>query len=230
MSRNLRTPALAILSTAWLLAAPALHAPAIATAQACEEDPGGEDAGVDDQADEDGGFVCEPADSGTPPIDEPDASLPDGGALVDAGPEPGAACSCESVERTGAGTIHVCTGAREHDVCDDFQCESSTVRARPCPTRGVELCCEMSARGLYSQLYEDCDHPNCEAGFRAQCSDFGGSISEGPCVIEEPSTSGDDDASGGCTVQPSVAARPSAAALWLLGVALALRARRRVRR
>jgi MYXO-CTERM domain-containing protein len=225
VSRNLRTLAWAIPSAAWLLVMLMLQAPATAAAQACEEDAGGEDAGGDD---EDGGFACEPPDSGTPPIAEPDASLPDGGgSIVDAGPDIGAACSCETVQGTGGGTIHVCTGARERDVCEDFECESSTVRDRPCPTRDVELCCEMSARGLYSQLYEDCDHPNCEAGFRAQCADFGGLISEGPCVIEEPSARGDDDDGGGCSVQPGRAAPDaSTSALWLLGLALALWARR----
>src|SRR5687767_3805190 len=121
---------------------PALHAPATAAAQACEEDDaGGEDAGSDD--DEDGGLLCEPSDSGMPPIDEPDASLPDGGTFVDAGPDVGAACSCETVQGSGGGTIHVCTGAREQDVCEDFECDSSTVRDRPCPIRDVQLCCEM---------------------------------------------------------------------------------------
>lgn len=217
-----------MLNTAWLLVAAALYAPATGAAQTCNEDAGDDDAGGDD---EDGGFACEPADSGTPPIDEADASLPDSGAVVDAGPEPvGQACSCETVEGTSAGDIHVCTGGRERDVCERFECESSFVRDRPCPTRGVELCCEMPARGLYSQLYEDCDHPNCEAGFRAQCADFGGSISEGACVIEVPSTS-DDDSGGGCAVQPSGRdERSSATVLWLLGLALSLRRWRRVLR
>jgi len=217
----------AILSTAWLLFAAGLHA--TAAAQTCDEDAGDEDAGGDD---EDGGFVCEPTDSGTPPIDEPDASLPDSGTVGDAGPDPiGQACSCETVEGTSAGDIHVCTGGRDRDVCERFECESSFVRDRPCPIRDVELCCEMPARGLYSQLYEDCDHPNCEAGFRAQCADFGGSISEGACVIEVPSMSDDDDSGGGCAVQPSAPdERSSTTVLWLIGLALGLRRWRRVLR
>lgn len=202
----------------------ALCWPGRGTAQVCDEDAGDEDAG-----DEDGGLACEPADSGMPPIDEADASLPDGGA-VDAGDETREACSCETIENTGAGTIHVCTGGRDRSVCSDFECESSVVRARPCPTRSVELCCEMRARGLYSQLYEDCDHPNCETGFRAQCHDFGGTLREGKCEIEELPTASDDDSGGGCSVRPeSRASTWSAAALCLLGTALALRTRKRQR-
>ena len=222
MSRNLRTLALVSLAAAWLSAVLALHAPVTAAAQTCdEEDAGDEDAG----GDEDGGLACEPLDSGTPPIGEPDASLPDAGGEVDAGGGAYPGCSCETAEGTGAGTIHVCTGAREADVCRSFECESGSVRDRPCPTRAATLCCEMYARGLYSQLYDDCDHPNCETGFRAQCFDFGGTITEGPCVIEEPGEDLDDDSSGGCTVQPLRSARGDAALLWLLGIALVLVAR-----
>lgn len=234
MSRNPRTLALAKLSIACLLAALALQVPERAAAQTCdEEDAGDEDGG----SDEDGGLACEPepSDSGMPP-EEPDASMPDGpdsGAGVDAGDDVGAACSCETVENTGGGPIHVCTGARERAVCQQFECESSIVRDRPCPTTGVALCCEMPARGLYSQLYEDCSHPNCETGFRAQCSDFGGSISEGACVVED-TDGASDESGGGCSVHGGGPTRESSAALLgsfsllgLLGIALAARIRRR---
>ena len=97
---------------------------------------------------------------------------------------------------------------------------------------GVELCCEMPSRGLYSQLYEDCDHPNCETGFRAQCEDFGGLIRGGACKVEAPELPGDRDSGGGCSVSAATAPRLAHfGSLWLLGVgiALALRARRRSR-
>lgn len=227
MSRNPRTLALLQLSTACLLAALALQAPLRVAAQTCdEEDAGDEDGGSDD----DGGLACEPAsgDSGVP-SDGADASLPDAGAFADAGDHNGAVCSCETDENTGGGPIHVCTGARERDVCRQFECESSIVRDRACPTSGVALCCEMPVRGLYSQLYEDCTHPNCEAGFRAQCVDFGGSVSKGACVVEDA-----DGASGGSGGGCSVPGRgrtsdPSTALLCMLGIALAVRIQRRTR-
>jgi hypothetical protein len=195
----------------------ALCLPGRATAQVCDDDAGDEDAG-----DEDGGLACEPTDSGAP-VGEADASLPDGSGF-DAGDETREACSCETIENTGAGTIHVCTGGRDRSVCRGFECESSVVRARPCPTRSVELCCEMPARGLYSQLYEDCDHPNCETGFRAQCHDFGGTLREGKCALEETPPTSDGD-SGGCSVSTPSNRAPlsSASCLWLVAIALALR-------
>lgn len=230
MSRNPRTLALANLSAAWLLVSLALYAPASAAAQTCDEEDAGEEDGG---SDEDGGLACEPVDSGTPdsgiPMEDPDASLPDASVDVDAGGEIGAACSCETVENTGGGPIHVCTGARERDVCRQFECESSIVRDRACPTRGVQLCCEMPSRGLYSQLYEDCTHPNCEAGFRAQCGDFGGTIAEGPCVVED-TDGASDESGGGCSVHAASRASDSSAALpGVLGLALAARIRRRAR-
>jgi MYXO-CTERM domain-containing protein len=101
------------------------------------------------------------------------------------------------------------------------------VRDRACPTSGVALCCEMPARGLYSQLYEDCTHPNCEAGFRAQCTDFGGTISVGACVVED-TDSASDESGGGCSVHGGGRTpNPSTALLCLLGIALAARTRRR---
>jgi hypothetical protein len=228
VSRNLRTLALAKVGTAWLLAALALYAPSGAAAQTCDdEDAGDEDGG----SDEDGGLpglVCEPSDSGIP-MQEPDASVPDGSVEVDAGAVVGAACSCETVENTGGGAIHVCTGARDHDVCQQLECESSIVRDRACPTSDVVLCCEMPARGLYAQLYEDCEHPNCETGFRAQCTDFGGSITEGACVVED-TDGASDESGGGCSVHARTRSFDfSAGALCLLGVALAARSRRRNR-
>ena len=208
-----------------MLAAFAVHAPSGAAAQVCDEDAGDEDAGEDGDA----GLVCEPADAGMPPFGTPDASLPDGGGLVDAGGDASDACSCETVENTGAGSIHVCTGARERYECRYLECNTTHKRDRPCPTRGVELCCEMPSRGLYSQLYEDCDHPNCQTGFRAQCRDFGGTIREGACLIEEPGSESDDPG-GSC----SAAARTrsplwSGAIGWLVAIALAARVRLRSR-
>lgn len=223
MSRNLRTTVLATLSTAWLLAAFALCAPPSTAAQVCdEEDAGDEDGG----SDEDGGLVCEPSDSGMP-VAQPDASTADGGGgEVDAGGDIGAACSCETVENTGGGPIHVCTGARERDVCQRFECESSIVRDRACPTSGVALCCELPARGLYSQLYEDCTHPNCETGFRAQCGDFGGTITEGPCAVDD-TDGASDESGGGCSVHARTRTPGlSGVMLCMLAIALAMRARK----
>lgn len=224
MSRNLRTLPLATLRTAWLLAALALYAPASAAAQTCdEEDAGDEDGG----SDEDAGLACEPPSDSGVPMQEPDASAPDASVEVDAGNgDVGTACSCETVENTGGGRIHVCTGARERYVCQQLECESSIVRDRACPTSGVALCCEMPSRGLYSQLYADCEHPNCDTGFRAQCEDFGGSITEGPCVVED-TDGASDESGGGCNVHPRARTLdPSMAVLCLLGIALAMRARK----
>lgn len=222
VSRNLTTRGLVIACCAGLLAISALHGPRRAAAQLCDDDAGDEDAG-----DEDGGLSCEPVDSGAPPTGEPDASWPDGGGF-DAGDVASDACSCDTVASTSAGTIHVCTGARERYECRYLECTTTIKRAQPCPSSRVELCCEMTSRGLYSQLYEDCDHPNCEAGFRAQCHDFGGAVHEGPCAVDERPAS-EDDSSGGCSAAGARAAGWSAALLWLAGLALALRSARRVK-
>jgi len=229
VSRNLRTGSLAIVgfvaSLVGCAGAIALLAPSRVAAQVCDEDAGDEDGGA-----EDAGLTCEPADSGAPPMAEPDASFPDGGGPgVDAGGDSSEACSCDTVTNTTAGTIHVCTGARERYECRYLECTTTIKRDRACPTRSVELCCEMPSRGLYSQLYEDCDHPNCEAGFRAQCHDFGGSITAGACVVEESDPASEDSA-GGCRAAPSQrAAGPSTLlALGLAVLVLALRARRHV--
>lgn len=210
----------------------ASSAPHAAHAQACTDDDGGV------QSDDDGGMCSEP-DSGMNPIDMPDGSIsapPDGGADAgrpDASIDIGDACSCETAEGSDQGVIHVCTGSQDPTTCASFTCESARVRYRPCDTSDVKLCCDMRSRDLYSQLYNDCTHPNCEAGFRAQCTEFGGSITDGPCDIEQHDTYRDeyDDDSGGCSVS-GVGSRATAPT-WLLlivGLAFGAQARNRSRR
>lgn len=145
-----------------------------------------------------------------------DASI-DAGA--DASIDLGHACSCESVEGSDQGRIHVCTGAQSAEACRDFTCETGTVRNRPCPITAVKLCCNLSVRDEYSQLYEDCTHPNCETGFRAQCVDFGGFITEGACDIEMHDEYAENDSGGFCSVSRIGGGHPPA---WLALVAVAL--------
>jgi MYXO-CTERM domain-containing protein len=94
----------------------------------------------------------------------------------------------------------------------------------------------MRSRDLKTHLYEDCDHPNCESGFREQCERFGGSVEEGPCEAPEPPDNidnrpdEDDDDRGFCAVSAPGADRGAPAALLLLGVVGLLARRRRQRR
>jgi hypothetical protein len=187
--------------------------------------------GDDDAGDEEDAGLCED-DAGA---EEVDASMPlaDGGAIdagIDAGSvDVGYACSCTAHERDEQGTIHVCTGSEDRDVCASFSCTVGTVRYRPCDQEAVRLCCTMPSRGLYSQLYEDCDHPNCETGFRAQCRAFGGTVAEGACELEEHDAYEEADGGGFCSMQPSRGgARPP---VWLVLMAASLGViTRRVRR
>jgi hypothetical protein len=153
---------------------------------------------------------------------------------MDASIDIGHACSCESAEGSDQGLIHVCTGSETADGCRRFSCESGTVRNRPCSTHEVKLCCSMGARELYSQLYEDCTHPNCEAGFRAQCLEFGGAISEGACDLEQHDMYEDSRGGGGgfCSVGSIGAGRGAAGAglcFVLASVGLGVRRRSRLR-
>lgn len=175
-------------------------------------------------------------DAGIDVVGDADAGIDDGG-MPDAGPR--VACSCEIVEDRGEeGTVHTCTGTFDEGLCDSFSCERSNPLQRACPTAGIDLCCDMGSRGLYTNLYDDCTYPNCEAGFRAQCADFNGIVYQGPCGDQD----GDDSSSrrsdpdsgkglgGFCSVGGQLgAASPlrGAAPLACLGALLALAYRRR---
>jgi MYXO-CTERM domain-containing protein len=220
------------LATAGALAALLLPA-ADARAQMCTLDAGcgdgGADAGPSDGGAEDAG------DGAVPDGGVSDASVPDGGTAdggLDAGSTPGtAACSCETALDSD-GLIHVCTGSFDRDVCSSFSCEQGTPRAARCSDSQARLCCTMPARMLYSHLYEDCTHPNCERGFRAQCQEFGGTVSLGAC--DAPELPDDPDTETGessdCSVAPARAGTPWWSATWLAGAGLAWRLRRQRRR
>lgn len=192
--------------------------------------------------DDDGG-TCDDADGGVDPDDDggvpmsddmmPDV-MPDGGASPDAGTSGRYdECSCEADIGTGDGRIHVCTESFDPFVCEDFGCNRGTVRRRACDRDNVALCCEMRSRDLNTHLYEDCDHPNCESGFREQCERFGGSVLDGPCEAPEPPDNIDnrpdeeDDDGGFCAVSAPGAQRRGSGALALLGVVALLVRRRR---
>jgi len=194
----------------------------LATATAAQD----ADAGIDDDAGVPG-----------PGMTDDDAGMTDPSA--DAGPR--AACSCEIVEDRGEdGTVHTCTGTFEEALCETFSCERSNVLQRTCPTTGIDLCCDMGSRGLYTNLYDDCTYPSCEAGFRAQCAEFGGTVFSGTCggQTDDGSTprAGDDDDDGGsgfCSVStPGTGSAPgspgSASALLACLLALTLLRRRRL--
>jgi hypothetical protein len=204
-----------------------------AHAQMCSADAGCQDGG-------------EPLDSGmmTPmdgavPEDDGDPMTGDGGELdasTDAGMSDGgdaggvgsvAACSCETALDNG-GRIHVCTGSFDRATCRSFSCELGTPRAGRCTESGVRLCCEMKARRLYTNLYDDCDHPNCEAGFRAQCSQFGGDVIEGACEAPELPDDTETDVGLSCAVStPGATPAPWLAWLALCGACLERVRRRR---
>jgi hypothetical protein len=193
---------------------------------------GGHDSGA---AGADAGLDAGFFDSGTGGLDAggSDSGMGD----VDAGPPPDAgpgvptvACSCESDMGFADRHIHLCTGSYDEDVCKTFTCREGTPRSVRCRDRDrVRKCCSMPARGLYTYLYEDCTHPNCETGFLAQCRDFAGSVVDGPC---EGSTPPDDDSygtdEGGCSVSPRVPRAGISALLpALLGLGLLVRRRPR---
>jgi hypothetical protein len=212
--------------------------PGLAQGQMCDLDAsscdgGSPDGGASDTSVPDGGG---PPDGGMSMLDGSttgdasagDAAVPDGGASEDPGTV--AACSCETALNSD-GLIHLCTGSFARDTCESFACEEGSARSARCPGDAVRLCCTMEARRLYSQLYEDCTHPNCDSGFQAQCLDFGGVITLGPCAAPElpddPETETGESAS--CSLHP-VASSRGPAALWLTLLSLvALRMRRKRR-
>ena len=141
-----------------------------------------------------------------------------------------AACSCETNTGQGEREIHLCTGSFERDVCKRFSCDRGTLRSARCREESpVRLCCDMKARGLYTSLYEDCRHPNCETGFRAQCADFGGEVQAGPCQsndgVDDPDTELGDD--GGCSVRADADARSAFVPVSVMLLWLAIRGRQR---
>jgi hypothetical protein len=207
-----------------------------AQAQSCGLDASCEDAAVDasfpaTDAAAPGDASAGLQDAGaSPDAGGQDAATADAGSTVagpgldagkaDAGGDAGAtetpttaACSCES-SLNSDGLIHVCTGSFEADVCSAFSCEDGTVRARRCPASEVRLCCDMPVRGLYSQLYEDCSHPNCESGFRAQCEEFGGRVSTGAC--DAPELPDDEDTELGNLSGCNTHGRPAQGSAWAL--------------
>jgi hypothetical protein len=151
-------------------------------------------------------------------------ALPAGASAQDAGssdtPEDpgvgGGICSCETVQDDD-GRLHLCTDSYEREVCEQFSCGRGTERTRGCPSRGVQLCCEMPRQGTQSRLYDDCTHPNCESGFRDQCGDFDGTVHEGDCDVSATSEPAKKDTL--CAVSRPGA--PAAGAWWWLAALLA---------
>lgn len=198
--------------------------------------------------------VAHAEDAGAPSVDGgADAgALADAGVLSDAGPiapvadagsdggasDAGdsdasaetAACSCETNMGSGEREIHLCTGSFEREACSRFSCGSGTLRSEKCDrTSPVRLCCDMKSRDLYTYLYEDCTHPNCEAGFRAQCDDFAGEVLAGRCDSDDDDVEPDPelDESASCSVA-STGERGGAGFAWS-ALALAFLIRRRGR-
>jgi hypothetical protein len=204
----------------WLLVALSAGFATGVRAQVCEDDAGA-------LCDDDGGAAGQDAAVGAAPGGDDDA-----GAT-------GAACSCTTDDNeSGQGRVHLCTGSSEADICATLDCDRGTFRGSPCSTRAARLCCSMPSRGLYTQLYDDCAHPNCEAGFLAQCRDFAGEVSEGACEVGSGSFDAsdhddpDEDEGGFCSVsRVGGGDGQRGVGLWLglLGGLLVARARRRAR-
>jgi len=220
----------------------ALGAPR-ALAQMCTLDAGCADASLLDASTIDASSMSADAavsvsDAGTsdggPSIPDAGMSLDagtDGGAGLDASTEPATtkACSCDVAENSD-GLIHVCTGSFKASVCKQLSCEGSYVQPMRCPEDGIRLCCEMEARGLYSQLYDDCTHPNCESGFRAECEDLGGRIALGACDAPEEPDDPDTETSadsGSCAVRHTPSSDFGVAGFSLLCATWTVRRRRR---
>lgn len=192
--------------------------PRTALAQRCDEDAASacfDDAGTENDAGPVGGVVHHGADAGAD-------------AAARAGTE---ACSCttndsEELDTSDSpGRVHVCTGSLDPEVCEDLDCERGIFEKRACDSSSVRYCCEMP-NGLYSQLYENCDHPRCEQGFVAQCEDFGGTLLPRACDVPDD-VKETDDGGGFCSAVPGRTSPASAALLVLVGLALGVRRRRR---
>jgi len=207
-SAPLRLLRCCVLTLAFVLTAASAHAQT-----ACLE----EDAGM--CSDDAGTEAHDDAGSEPGPIFSTDGGT-DGASI---------ACSCESDLASDGDRIHLCTQSFELDVCLDLECERGTERRRACPTTDATHCCEMPARGLYTALYSDCTHPNCESGFNAQCEDFGGTVVEGACPSTPPRDfdESDDDGGGMCSVSGAGLRGSALPAVGLLLLAGLLRARRR---
>lgn len=176
-------------------------------------------------------------DAGTDADPGADGADADAGAQPEGEADTGVACSCETLEPRDGQRVHVCTGSFDPDVCEHFTCESSYVTQRPCSAQSVRLCCQMDSRSLYTNLYDDCEHDNCEQGFRDQCRDFGGTVISGLCGGQDPEAGSDrlppaptERSKGFCSVS-RVGDAPSPTWLLLgLLTGLVVRGRRRVRR
>jgi len=202
-----------------------------ARAQMCTLDAGCADASLLDASRMGTDATVGAGDAGTSDggLSIPDAGMgvdagTDGGAGLDASTEPATtkACSCDVAENSD-GLIHVCTGSFKESVCKQLSCEESYVQPKRCPEEGIRLCCEMEARGLYSQLYDDCTHPNCESGFRAECEDLGGRIALGACDAPEEPDDPDTETSadsGSCAVGHARSNKLGAPGFSLLGLTL----------
>lgn len=147
------------------------------------------------------------------------------------------ACGCDSQEVRGGQWIHVCSGSFDPAVCEQLTCDGRAALPAPCSPDRVRLCCEMPALDLYTNLYEDCEHDNCEDGFRRQCASFGGHVSSGLCGGQEPPAEEDDTrpsalerAKGLCTVAGTPGGEGGPLPGWTLGLLLGLWALRRSRR
>ncbi|HEX2677318.1 MAG TPA: hypothetical protein VHM19_11775, partial [Polyangiales bacterium] len=138
------------------------------------------------------------------------------------------ACSCTTNRNyDDLGTVHVCTGSIDMKACDTLSCSHGNHRAYACSSDDVRLCCELPHQ-LYSQLYDDCDHPRCELGFRAECESEGGRIHSGACDIPDNVKKG-SGGGGICSVARASSSEPGRCAFLLLAVAAVSRLRRRAR-
>jgi hypothetical protein len=153
-----------------------------------------------------------------------DAGDSDAGA--DAGPvATTAACSCETALDSD-GRIHLCNGSFDRATCRTFDCNEGTPRPERCPEKSVRLCCDMPERHIYENLYDDCTHPNCESGFRAQCSDFGGSVIVGACEAPALMDDPDTETGGSCSIA-TISGRPAGTSWLLVGLGMWLARRRK---
>jgi len=151
------------------------------------------------------------------------------------GSSPTAACSCQTNQGEGARRIHLCTGSFDAEVCDALDCEIRLRKASCDDDSPVRLCCEMEARKLYTYLYADCTHPNCDKGFRAQCKDFAGEVRDGMCSGPPPDpqlseNNGSSPSSCRNAIAHSEDTSSAQGLFWLLTVGLIARRTRTRRR
>lgn len=206
--------------------------------QSCED--GGATDGGTSGSEGDGGVQSTRDASVIPPVLIPEMRPRPGGSSTGSGAAGSAsgsgtpACSCtHDSDDDGRGRVHVCTGSYDQSACDALICENDPIRSVPCSTSGVLYCCQMPSRDLYSHLYSDCRNDNCEAGFFAQCADFGGTIIDGPCDTPDsvvpfvPTPEPDTNDDGLCAMSPGRAGGSGPLAVTVGVLALAFGTRRR---